>query len=118
MTNEEATKTLKENCCSMCAYGGYDMDSCDVSYCDNREAIEVLNAVPEIETLEKMRAEIGDLRFCIEIAGGMTNGEVIQTVFPNCKVKIGNDYVDTDIDTITAFTHEWWNASYQKGGEE
>lgn len=56
--------------------------------------------------------------FCVEVAGGMTNGEVIQTVFPNCKVKIGNDYVDTDIDTITTFTHEWWNASYQKGGEE
>lgn len=49
MTKEEAVKTLKENYCSMCAYGSCDMDSCDISYCDNREAIEVLSTVPERE---------------------------------------------------------------------
>ena len=49
MTREEAIKTLKENYCSMCAYGSCDMDNCDISYCDNREAIEVLSAVLERE---------------------------------------------------------------------
>lgn len=42
MTREEAIKTLKENCCAMCAYCSKDMDSCDIRSCDNKDAIKVL----------------------------------------------------------------------------
>lgn len=42
MTREEAIKTLKENCCAMCAYASHDMDSCDIRGCDNRDAIKTL----------------------------------------------------------------------------
>lgn len=46
MVKEEALKTLKENLCSMCAYGSQCMESCDIRYCDNRDAIESLSAEP------------------------------------------------------------------------
>ena len=55
MTIEEALKTLKENCCAMCAYGSPDMDSCDISSCDNKDAIKALEQEP---ILDKIRAEI------------------------------------------------------------
>ena len=42
MTREEAIKTLKENSCAQCAYASYDMDSCEIRGCDNRDAIKVL----------------------------------------------------------------------------
>lgn len=42
MTKEEAIKTLEENNCSLCNYGSKNMESCDIRYCDNREAIKVL----------------------------------------------------------------------------
>ena len=46
MTKEEAIKTLKENCCAMCAYASRDMDSCDICSCDNKVAIEALEQEP------------------------------------------------------------------------
>lgn len=46
MTTEEAIKTLKENCCAMCAYGSQYMDSCDIRGCDNRDAIKALKREP------------------------------------------------------------------------
>ena len=42
MTREEALKILEKNSCSLCAYGSKNMESCDIKYCDNREAIKVL----------------------------------------------------------------------------
>lgn len=39
---EKAIKTLKENYCTMCAYGSQDMDSCDIRSCDNKDAIKAL----------------------------------------------------------------------------
>lgn len=58
MTREEAYKTIKENLCAMCAYGSQCMESCDISTCDNREAIKVLEQEP---VLDKIRAEIKQL---------------------------------------------------------
>lgn len=55
MTREEAYKTIKENLCAMCAYGSQCMESCDISTCDNREAIKVLEQEPDFD---KLRAEI------------------------------------------------------------
>ena len=38
----QAVETLKKNNCTICAYGGESTDECDISYCDNREAINVV----------------------------------------------------------------------------
>ncbi len=42
MTKEKAIKGLKENLCSLCAYGSQNMDSCDIRECDNRDYIKAL----------------------------------------------------------------------------
>lgn len=44
MSIDVAIQTLEENSCSLCAYGSQDMDSCDISYCDNRDAIKTLKS--------------------------------------------------------------------------
>lgn len=47
---------------------------------------------------------------------GMTNGEVIQALFPNEKM-----YEQTETCTYYGnmrFDTEWWNAPYQKGGDD
>lgn len=48
---------------------------------------------------------------------GTTNGEVIQALFPCDTIKLEDGWVCTSLDKFTAFTAEWWNAPYQKGGE-
>lgn len=56
-----------------------------------------------------------NLNKCFE---GMTNGEVMQTLFPKCEIDIDDDgWFITNIDGCSAFTPGWWNAPYQKGGE-
>ena len=45
---------------------------------------------------------------------GMTNGEVIQVLFPNAVIR--ND--DSMLIKEVLFTNEMWNNPYQKGGEE
>lgn len=59
----------------------------------------------------------------IWIPEGMTNGEVIQTLFPYAEI-VGGDEVFTGVridtkgtGTPIALYTEWWNAPYQKGGE-
>ena len=42
MTKKQAIKGLKENLCSLCAYGSQNMDSCDIRECDNRDYIKAL----------------------------------------------------------------------------
>ena len=53
----------------------------------------------------------------------MTNGEVMEAVFPKAKVvryideyERFTDYL-IDIDDETYFTKEWWNAPYKGGAE-
>lgn len=46
MTREEAIETLKENLCSVCAYGSQNMELCDIRGCDNRDAIKALEQKP------------------------------------------------------------------------
>ena len=49
----------------------------------------------------------------IWIPDGMTNGEVIQTLFPNVNV-----LYDTEDDITTIyFSGDMWNEPYEKGGE-
>lgn len=53
--------------------------------------------------------------FCVEIAGGMTNGEVIRAMFPNISVyQHGSTY---SVNNEYNFNSTWWNLPYQKGGE-
>lgn len=45
---------------------------------------------------------------------GMTNGEVIQALFPKSVTSIEeDDWVITNIDGCSEFTLEWWNAPYK-----
>ena len=46
MTKKQAIKGLKENLCSLCAYGSQNMDSCDIRECDNRDYIKALEQQP------------------------------------------------------------------------
>ena len=49
---------------------------------------------------------------------GMTNGEVIQALFPNCVMNVDEDgWFITNLDGDSSFTPEWWNSPYQKGGK-
>jgi hypothetical protein len=52
---EKAIEILKGNLCTVCAYGSQNMMSCDIKYCDNREAIKALEQEP---ILDKIKAEI------------------------------------------------------------
>ena len=53
--------------------------------------------------------------FCVEIAGGMTNGEVIRAMFPNISVyQHGSTY---SVNNEYNFNSTWWDLPYQKGGE-
>ena len=56
----------------------------------------------------------------IWIPEGMTNGEVLQALFPNMKTEDTpfRPLIGTDIDGgYVVFNRDWWNAPYQKGGE-
>ena len=51
---------------------------------------------------------------------GMTNGELIQALFPNADYCGGALFMHiTNVNSIgeVSFPWEWWNAPYQKGGE-
>ena len=46
---------------------------------------------------------------------GMTNGEVLKSIFPTAELLLGNsDYLPN----VFSVKEEWWNSPYQKGGEE
>lgn len=62
--------------------------------------------------------------FCVEIAGGMTNGEVFQAIFPCDEVLVNglqegivHFSMKSNLDSMDCFSIDWWNAPYQKGGE-
>ena len=53
---------------------------------------------------------------------GMTNGEVIKTIFPTVKEDYQNDIlitvVNLDSPYPTEFYKDWWNAPYKKEEEK
>lgn len=70
---------------------------------------------------KKIAKRLKELKPFDEIPEGMTNGEVIQALFPYVKTE------DTSYDTLIGtnldkgyipLQRDWWNAPYQKGGEE
>ena len=45
---------------------------------------------------------------------GMTNGEVLKSIFPSAELLLGNsDYLPN----VFSVKEEWWDSPYQKGGE-
>ena len=48
---------------------------------------------------------------------GMTNGDMIISLYPNLKYTIRNGRVLTTIGVASTFDIDWWNAPYQKGGD-
>ena len=61
--------------------------------------------------------------FCVEVSGGMTNGEALQALFPNITIthKSSNGVLIVVVNFDSPYPHEfyadWWNSPYQKGGE-
>lgn len=57
--------------------------------------------------------------FCVEIAGNLTNGDVIRALFPNISIvnvyggdiwfKVDNSYLQC--------SESWWNSPYKAGSE-
>lgn len=70
MTEKQAIKGLKENMCSLCAYGSQNMDSCDIRECDNRDYIKALEQPTMdkamihvlVKETDDLKTEIGRLR--------------------------------------------------------
>lgn len=62
--------------------------------------------------------------FCVEIAGRMTNGEVIQALFPNMTIahKSSNGVLivveNLDAPYPHEFYTEWWDAPYKAESED
>lgn len=64
--------------------------------------------------------------FCVEIAGNLTNGDVIKAMFPDA---IKSNYVESDLvmqDYVTIYlgdyemrvSYDWWNAPYKAENED
>lgn len=54
--------------------------------------------------------------FCVEIAGNLTNGDMIKAMFPSVEVKEKNNGYEVYFGIGTAiqyFNYQWWNAPYK-----
>ena len=49
---------------------------------------------------------------------GMTNGEVIISLYPNLKYTIQSGRVVTTIGVASSFDLDWWNAPYKAESED
>lgn len=63
--------------------------------------------------------------FCVEIEGGITNGEVFQAIFPCDEVHINglqegmvHFSMKSNLDSMDCFDLDWWNAPYKAESEE
>lgn len=72
-------------------------------------AISLLKEEPAPFDFELFQAGLMDM------PEGITNGEVMQALFPN--ERIGHCEECTDLGDIATFDDDWWNAPYQKEGE-
>lgn len=94
--------------------GAMKGDLCDFYDYDDLEALEM--AIASLKTDEAYQLEYENRDF-IEIPEGMTNGEVLISLYPNLKYTIQNGRVVTTIGVASSFDLDWWNSPYQKGGE-
>ncbi len=54
--------------------------------------------------------------FCVEIAGNLTNGDMIMAMFPNASVyEQGSTYI---INNEYKFNSTWWDSFYKAESEE
>lgn len=55
--------------------------------------------------------------FCVEIAGNLTNGDMIKAMFPNIDVSVSGDGDIIDVYNLgvycETFDTDWWNAPYK-----
>lgn len=123
MTKEEAIKGLKENLCSLCAYGSQNMDSCDIRECDNRDYIKALEQQPSedcVSRAEVLKAISEDLEIKIEGRTGLEIyqnevAEIIKTLITNQETKV------KALPPVTS-THgicmdcKWWDSENNKIG--
>ena len=59
MTREEAYEILKTGICLICAYGCKNMDDCDISYCDIRDAVKTVMEEPCDDAISRQAAQEG-----------------------------------------------------------
>ena len=52
------------------------------------------------------------------ISRDVTNGDVIKAVFPDSVIDEDDFIALTNLDDVTSFRGDWWNAPYREGGSE
>lgn len=78
-----------------------------------------------IKTIERLDDDFGDyepnhkvfenILSALKGFEGMTNGEVLKSIFPTAELMLGNsDYIPN----VFSIKEDWWNAPYQKGGDD
>lgn len=88
MTREEAYETLKTGICLMCAYGCKNMDDCDISYCDIRDAVKTVMeescevAVSQQAVIDTIFAECSSTKLDIDFAKVLILQRVIKALPP------------------------------------
>ena len=94
MTREEAINLI----------GGMKSDLSD--FYDDNDLTALDMALASLKTDEAYQLEYENRDF-VEISKGMTNGDIIKTLFPKIDDNFSN-VIDLKL---------WWNAPYQKGGK-
>ena len=58
--------------------------------------------------------------FCVEVAGKITNGDMIKAIFPNIDTEQIEDIIDVYGMSKCRVTYDtdWWNAPYKTESEE
>lgn len=100
MTREEALKSFEEE--------NKDFEKIFERY-GYQMSPEEVSAIKE--AIERNKVAISALKGF----KGMTNGEVLKSIFPTAELMLGNsDYIPN----VFSIKEDWWNAPYQKGGDD
>lgn len=78
MIKKETIETLKEISCSMCDYGAPNMDLCDISKCDTRDAIKALEQEPSERKAEDCISREEFIEFMISAWEEMSGDDAMQ----------------------------------------
>lgn len=75
-------------------------------------------AIASLKTDEAYQLEYENRDF-VEIPEGMTNGEVVQTLFPNADYYSGAFFmhIKDEMSNEIYVRQRWWNTPYQKGAK-
>ena len=120
MTREDAIAIIEneKECVNRANKNDYcnrDCYNCELVKTDTEILTALDMAIASLKTDEAYQLEYENRDF-VEIPKGMTNGEVIQILFPNISVyEHGSTY---SVNNEYNFNATWWNSPYQKGGEE